>query len=197
LVEAALALAEEAGEDGVTMREAARRAGVSPAAPFRHFPDREALLAAVADEAQRRFRGEIDTALAAAPAGDPLARLKAFGLGYLRWALRNPAHFHILSTRGIFDLEGADALREDNARIISLVEETLAAACRLGLLRTAEPKLAMIASRALVYGFARMFIDGHFPRWKIAAEEAERLVEPLLDLFIAGIAAPPLSASPP
>jgi AcrR family transcriptional regulator len=191
LVEAALALAEEAGVEGVTMREAARRAGVSPAAPFRHFPDREALLTAVAAEALRRFRGEIDAALAAAPAGDPLARLRAFGLGYLRWALRNPAHFHILSTRGVFDLDGAEALREDNARIISMVGETLADAARLGLLRGGDVRLVVIASRALVYGFARMFVDGHFPRWKIAAEEAERLVEPLLDLFIAGIAIEP------
>jgi AcrR family transcriptional regulator len=191
LVEAALALAEEAGEEGVTMREAARRAGVSPAAPFRHFRDREALLTAVAAEALLRFRREIDAALAAAPAGDPLARLRAFGLGYLRWALRNPGHFHILSTRAIFDLEGAEALREDNARIISMVEETLADVARLGLLRSGDVRLAVIASRALVYGFARMFVDGHFPRWKIAAEEAERLVEPLLDLFVAGIAIEP------
>jgi len=190
LVAAALALAEEVGAEGISMREAARRAGVSPAAPFRHFPDRDALLAAAAAEALRRFRGEIDAALAAAPAGDPLLRLKAFGLGYLRWAMRNPAHFQILSTRGIFDLESSPELSADNARIIAMVEDTLADAARAGLLRSADTKLVTVASRALVYGFARMFIDGHFPRWKVEAEGAELLVEPLLDLFIAGIAKP-------
>ncbi|MFZ2156862.1 MAG: helix-turn-helix domain-containing protein, partial [Bradyrhizobium sp.] len=64
LVEAALELAEAGGPEAVSVREAARRAGVSPGAPFRHFPSRDALMAAVAAEAQRRFRAEIDAALA-------------------------------------------------------------------------------------------------------------------------------------
>src|SRR5713226_4202940 len=66
LVDAALRLAEEGGAEGVSVREAARRAGVSPGAPFRHFPNRVALLTAVAEEAQRRFRAEIDAALSEA-----------------------------------------------------------------------------------------------------------------------------------
>jgi hypothetical protein len=49
----------------------------------------------------------------------------------------------------------------------------------------------LIAGRALVYGFARMKIDGHFPRWGIAEAEAERAAEAILDLFIEGIAKPP------
>src|SRR3954451_4016623 len=72
LIEAALQLAEQGGAEAVSVREAARRAGVSPGAPFRHFPSRDALMAAVAAEAQRRFRAEIDAALSSAPAGDPL-----------------------------------------------------------------------------------------------------------------------------
>jgi hypothetical protein len=48
-----------------------------------------------------------------------------------------------------------------------------------------------IAGRALVYGFARMNIDGHFPRWGIAGAEAERTAEAILDLFIEGIAKVP------
>ncbi len=55
-------LAEEGGAEAVSVREAARRAGVSPGAPFRHFPSRDALMTAVAEEAQRRFRAEIDMA---------------------------------------------------------------------------------------------------------------------------------------
>src|SRR6478672_13454609 len=72
LVDAAFELVGEGGAEGLSVREAARRAGVSPGAPFRHFASREALLAAVAEEAQRRFRAEIERALAKAPADDPL-----------------------------------------------------------------------------------------------------------------------------
>src|SRR5260370_8670028 len=72
LIGAALGLVEEGGVEAVSVREAARRAGVSPGAPFRHFPSRDALLTAVAVEAQRRFRGEIAAALSTAPADYPL-----------------------------------------------------------------------------------------------------------------------------
>src|SRR5215475_11488982 len=83
LIDAALRLAEEEGGPGqISMREAARRAGVSPGAPFRHFETRDALMTAVAEEAQRRFRVEIDTVLAEAPASDPLSRFRSFGLAY-------------------------------------------------------------------------------------------------------------------
>ncbi|WP_249779854.1 TetR/AcrR family transcriptional regulator [Bradyrhizobium sediminis] len=92
------------------MREAACHAGVSPGAPFRHFPSRDALMAVVAAEAQRRFRAEIDAALAEAPAADPLARFRALGLAYLRWAMRNPAHFEIISSGRYFDHDRAAGL---------------------------------------------------------------------------------------
>jgi len=59
LIDAALQLVGEGGAEAVSVREAARRAGVSPGAPFRHFPSRDALMQAVAEEAQRRFRAEI------------------------------------------------------------------------------------------------------------------------------------------
>src|SRR3954466_14564791 len=99
LIDAALQLVGEGGPDAVSVREAARRAGVSPGAPFRHFPSRDALMNAVAEEAQRRFRAEIEAALAAAPAGGPLGRFRCLGLAYLRWAMKNPTHSEIISTR--------------------------------------------------------------------------------------------------
>ena len=86
LIEAALQLAGEGGADAVSVREAARRAGVSPGAPFRHFPSRDALMKAVAEEAQRRFRAEIDARAgrgagrrSAGPVPCAWARLSALG----------------------------------------------------------------------------------------------------------------------
>jgi len=188
LIDAALQLAAEGGE--VSVRAAARRAAVSPGAPFRHFPNRDALMAAVAEEAQRRFRAEIEGALAGAPPADPLLRLRAFGLAYLRWALRNPAHFEIISTGRYFAHGSSEELTRDNAELIGLTERMLKEAAGQGLLRSAELKPVLIAGRALVYGFARMQLDGHFPRWGVAASEVERMAEAVLDVFIAGIAKP-------
>jgi AcrR family transcriptional regulator len=188
LIDAALQLAQESGAEAVSVREAARRAGVSPGAPFRHFESRDALMTAVAEEAQRRFRTEIDAALAAAPADDALQRFRCFGLAYLRWAMRNPAHFEIISSGRYFDHDGAGELSRDNAELIGLTERMLAEAFAAGQLRSPDLKRVQIAGRALVYGFARMNIDGHFPRWGVAEADVERTAEAILDLFIAGIA---------
>jgi AcrR family transcriptional regulator len=192
LIDAALQLAEQGGAGAVSVREAARRAGVSPGAPFRHFPSRDRLMTAVAEEAQRRFRAEIEVALAAAPAGDPLAQFRCLGLAYLRWALRNPGHFEVISSGRLFDHGQSAALSRDNDEVIGMTERVLAEAFAQGALRrSSDLKRVQIAGRALVYGFARMNIDGHFARWGVAEAEAERTAEAILDLFIAGIASGP------
>jgi AcrR family transcriptional regulator len=164
---------------------------VSPGAPFRHFPTRVALMTAVAEEAQRRFRTEIDAALSKVLAGDPLARFRSFGLAYLRWAMRNPGHFEIISSGRYFDHDQATELSRDNAELIGMTEQTLAEGFARGQLRIADLKAVQVAGRALVYGFARMNIDGHLPRWGVAEAEAERTAEAILDLFIEGIARRP------
>lgn len=191
LIDAALQLVGEGGAETVSVREAARRAGVSPGAPFRHFPSRDALMNAVAEEAQRRFRAEIEVALAEAPAGDPLGRFRCFGIAYLHWAMRNPTHFEIISSRRFFSHDEAAGVSRDNAELIGLTERTLAEAFAQGQLRSPDLKCIQIAGRALVYGFARMNIDGHFPRWGVAEAEAERTSEAIIDLFIKGIAKRP------
>ncbi|UPK40243.1 TetR/AcrR family transcriptional regulator [Bradyrhizobium sp. 186] len=188
MIDAALQLAAEGAE--VSVREAARRAAVSPGAPFRHFPNRDALMAAAAEEAQRRFRVEIEAALGQMPSADPLARFRAFGLAYLRWAIRNPAHFEIISTGRYFAHGGSAELSRDNAELIALTEQMLTDAAEQGLLRSTDLKRIQIAGRALVYGFARMNLDGHFPRWGVEQGEIERMAEGMIDLFIAGISKP-------
>jgi AcrR family transcriptional regulator len=143
---------------------------------------------AVAEEAQRRFRAEIEAALAGAPAADPLGRFRCLGLAYLRWAMRNPTHFEIISSHRFFDHDRAVAVSRGNAELIGLTERTLGEAFAAGQLRSVDLKQVQIAGRALVYGFARMNIDGHFPRWGVDAAEAGQTAEAVLDLFIEGIA---------
>jgi AcrR family transcriptional regulator len=191
LVDAAFELVGEGGAEAVSVREAARRAGVSPGAPFRHFASRDALLAAVAEEAQRRFRAEIDKVLAKAPADDPLQRFRCLGLAYVRWATRNPTHFEVISSRRFFDHDKSAGVSADNAEVIALTGQILKDAHARGQLGTSDLRQVLIGGRALVYGFARMAIDGHFPRWDVAAAEVDRTAEGIIDLFMTGIARRP------
>jgi AcrR family transcriptional regulator len=194
LIEATLHLLEEGGPERVTVREAAKRAGVSSGAPFRHFPTRTALLTAVAEQAMGRFRAEIDTALGQADPDDPLARFRAVGTAYLRWALHNPTHFRVISDRSLIDLEGSEVLLRDNLEIRTLMDELLAEAQRRGMLRPVDVTLVPVAARALVYGLARMHVDGHLAQWGVAPDEAERQLQAALDLVIGSLSTRPPEA---
>ena len=171
----------DAGWLGIAMPEEYGGAGLG-------ITEAALLMQAVAEEAQRRFRAEIEAALAEAPLSDPLGRFRCLGLAYLRWAMRNPTHFEIISSRKFFDHDASAGVSRDNSELIELTERTLADAFAAGQLRSGDLKRVQIAGRALVYGFARMNIDGHFPRWGVAGTEAEKTAESILDLFIEGIA---------
>jgi AcrR family transcriptional regulator len=188
LIDAALELAKEGGPDKVTVREAARRAGVSAGAPFRHFSDRTALMTAVAEEAMRRLRAEIAAALDAARTGDPMRRIHALGIAYLRWVTSNPMHFQIISKRDSINFDGSAALVHDNGAIQSLMHDLFVDAHSRGLLRSSELRLTEIVSRAFVYGLARMHTDGHFPSWNVAPEETDAVMGKALRLFVSLLA---------
>ena len=94
LLESAILLIAEVGPVGFTLRELARRAGVSHNAPYRHFRDRDDLMAAVATQGFR----ELTQAMRSASKNESrsLDRLKAAGLAYVTFALRRPEHFAVM-----------------------------------------------------------------------------------------------------
>jgi AcrR family transcriptional regulator len=93
LVEATTEIVGERGIGGFTVAEAARRAGVSSGAPFRHFADREALLAAAGVAAIADLRARFERAIARAP--DPAAALAEVGAAFVTYAIENPAGFEL------------------------------------------------------------------------------------------------------
>lgn len=94
LTDAALSLVAEKGPKGFSLTEAARRAGVSAAAPYRHFADKAELLAAVSEQGF----AELDEALGAAgrATSDPRERVVELGRAYVRWAVTHPDHYRVM-----------------------------------------------------------------------------------------------------
>ena len=183
LIEATLRLVEEGGAEAVTVREAARRAGVSSGAPFRHFPNRTVLMTAVAEEATHRLHAAILAAVEPVTAEPPLVQLRAIGRAYLQWASENPTHFAVVSNRGLIDYESSPSMQRENEDIQTLMGRLLDAA--------GAPAGAKLAARALVYGLARMRIDGHLPQWGVASsQEALAAMDAALDLFLEGLLRP-------
>jgi len=100
LIEATLRAIAEDGPDGFTLRDVARRAGVSAAAPYRHFRDKEELLAAVAGECAERIGETMDQAVAATP-GNALDKFRATGIAYVQFVVAHPEHFRALNIPGM------------------------------------------------------------------------------------------------
>src|SRR6201991_893377 len=96
LVEASIALAREGGPDRVILREAARAAGVSHSAAYRHFADREALLAEVSRHARAELAEEMRRRVNRTT--DPRKRLQAVGVAYIEFALKQPGLFRTAFT---------------------------------------------------------------------------------------------------
>ena len=94
LTQAALGLVKEKGPKGFTLREVARRAGVSAAAPYRHFADKADLLAAVATQGFIQFHETLRAAGAAA--ADPSERVIDMGRAYVRWAVTHPDYYEAM-----------------------------------------------------------------------------------------------------
>lgn len=188
LIEATLRLVEEGGIENVSVREAAKRAGVSPGAPFRHFPDRKALMTAVAEEATRRLRDAIVDELAKTSRRTPLQRFNALGAAYMRWILRNPTHFQVVSNRQAIDFDGSESLRRDNDEIKSIMGSLLAEAVRSGELQQSRVETIPLAARALAYGMARMYVDGHFPQWGVKPGEEPKAFHAVFKLFTDSLA---------
>lgn len=184
LIDAAVQLIEEQGVEQLSMREAAKRAGVSPGAPFRHFATRAALLTAVAEQATERLGDRVKAALAQAAGQPPLERLAAIGHAYLGWAMAHPTHFRVISDRLLIDYEASDSMRLANQAIRDQMEGLLTEALGDGL-STAEIAQARVAARALVYGLARMAADGHFPEWSPPGLSTAQATSGTLDFFIA------------
>lgn len=186
MVEAAVALIEEVGPYAITVREVARRAGVSPGAPFRHFPNRTALLTAVAEDAMRRFQAKIAAAMATVDGADVQTRMRTVGLAYLAWAVRNPTHFKVISNRDLIDYAGSSTLMGINAQTHALLDGLFREAQAGGHLRGDDIGGYVLASRALVYGLARMAADGHLPPAQ-AGEDSLQSLATALELFLAGV----------
>jgi len=180
LLQAAIRLIAEVGPAGFTLREVARRAGVSHNAPYRHFPDRKDLLAAVAAQGFR----ELDEAMleAVRHQRSSVGRLKRAGLAYVEFALRRPEHFTVMFDAAVSNhktSESAEAAKQAFETLVSLVKSCqdegrlpsgdlhrfafLAWSMVHGIAKLATAKRLPYESRTDIVRFARFVIDKSLP----------------------------------
>jgi AcrR family transcriptional regulator len=175
LLSAALSLIERDGVKGFNLKDAAVLVGVSTAAPYRHFADKDALLAAIRKEAFVLFYDSLKEAYESGRT--PAARIEELGVAYVLFALHNPGRFRVM-----FGLTGepapVDGPAEPNAFLL-LVEAVAALVPRAGPKRRGD---VVLACWSIVHGFAALQMDGAFAR--LPQPEMEQQLRRTLRLLI-------------
>ncbi|MBE9604750.1 TetR/AcrR family transcriptional regulator [Acetobacteraceae bacterium H6797] len=155
LIEKGLRLLAERDAEALSLREVARAVGVSATSVYRHFPDKSALMTALAQEGLRQLGAAQAEAAAAVGGAEAFA---ATGRAYIRFALANPALFRLIFA--------SPALAPEKARgpLHSQAGEMLQAhAAALSARRGGEAQIRAIRAWSLVHGLAMLMLDGQVP----------------------------------
>lgn len=189
LIDASIALAREGGPDRVVLREAARLAGVSHSAAYRHFADREALLTEVSRHARAELAAEMRRRVSRTT--DPQKRLQAVGVAYIDFALNQPGLFRAAFTShpatAIGDRsDAADAESSDAAEPYQVLGQVLDETQAAGLLNPRRRPGAEIAVWSAVHGLACLLLDGPLPATPAAVKFATGQVFDLIENGLLG-----------
>jgi AcrR family transcriptional regulator len=185
LIRATLELIAERGLSGFSFSEAARAAGVSSAAPYRHYRDRQALIADVAREGFELFRAELERAWNEGRP-TPLAAFENMGRAHLAFARNEPAYFSAMFEAGIPPDTDPELARAADAAfaVLRSAVETLCAALPL----KGRPPALMVSLHiwALSHGIAALFARGDAGRRRLPMSP-EELLEAALLIYFGGL----------
>lgn len=193
LTRSAVELARETGPDGVAIREVARRTGVSHNAAYRHFRDRDDLLAAVAEDGQRLLGAAMARSAGLVDQDDPqersVARLREIGRAYVHFAIAEPGLF-----RTAFSCLPHEALPDpgqpDSSRHgpYTLLGEALDEMVTTGAMSHVRRPGAEISCWSAVHGFSLLVLDG--PLRVLTGVDREPLLDLMLGSVEAGLRSP-------
>jgi AcrR family transcriptional regulator len=188
LVDAARALLAESGPSGLSLRAAARNAGVSQTAPYRHFASREDMLAAVAEDGFRRLHDRMVVGVAGERSKRALQRI---AIEYVRFALEYPAEYRVMFGREGAELERTEAsaaLTDASRAVMQLLQGGIEEMQKAGVVRRGSSSIMALAAWGLVHGLVMLVLDGQGVRTRDTSPE--ELVEQATSLLMVGMAEP-------
>lgn len=163
LTDAALEIIAEKDIESLSLREVARRVGVSHTAPYRHFPDKDALVAAVAQEGFEALKGELEAALQAHPS-QPITQLQATGIAYVKYAITHRSHYRIMF--GVYincAEERFPSLYQVAMQTLQVPYDAIVAGQAAGLIKMTDPKKLTWTVWSIVHGLATLLMDQQIP----------------------------------
>ena len=185
LLRAALELLEQDDAAALTLREVARRAGVSHTAPYRHFADKQSLLMAVAEEGFNALRADMEARMC--DHSDPLRRLQESGIAYVLFAVSHPAHYRIMFGRAFAAKEISAALHNAGGAAFLVLLHTIRQGHEANMLRAGDPFDQAIAAWSAVHGLAMLFINGQLQSCGVDSANMELLATKIANILQVGL----------
>jgi AcrR family transcriptional regulator len=187
LVDKASQLLAEKGVGALSLREAARLAGVTHQAPYRHFADKRELVAAVAEEGFYALESQIRGALAATGAA-PWDRIEAVGVTYVRFAATNPSKFKLMFGEDVADKSAFPSLRVAADGLMGIVTGAVVEGQRSGHIRPGDPLDFALLGWSIMHGLASLLVEGPLARYAQVGAPAEQMARRFIDILKIGIA---------
>ena len=182
VLKASLALIEEGGLDRLSMREVARKAGVSHQAPYHYFNDREAILAELAGEGFSRL-GQALSRAADQAGSEPVKAVEDMGRAYVEFAIRNPAYFQAMFRADAVPLDRYPEARKREEETFGRLVESIGQAFAN---QPAEVRQSIaVASWAMVHGLATLILEGSLARkLKIPRARQKQVANEVIGTFM-------------
>jgi AcrR family transcriptional regulator len=159
LLTASLKLIEADGLTALSLRRVAREAGVSPGAPYHHFKDRAAVLAALAAQGFRLLADDLIAATTQSP--DPVESLSALIRAYVAFAQRQPAHFRLMFRPELSESRLDPEAKEAEHAAEAALESAVTALVEAGVIPPAQAEPFSVLIWSLGHGLASLWLDGH------------------------------------
>jgi AcrR family transcriptional regulator len=186
LLDVSIAVIDKHGVDALNLRELAIRAGVSSGAPYHHFANREALLAAIAEEGFGYLEAAMIRERDAAPA-DATARLTALGRAYVSFATAYRGHFRVMFRGDLIGAASAELVRA-KPRTFQLLRDALDDCQRSGVAPAGDLQPLVLTAWSAVHGLATLWIDGTLPYENLNPERLAPKVANLVSRMFAALA---------
>jgi AcrR family transcriptional regulator len=158
LIEAGVDILSKEGVSALSLRKVAHQAGVSHAAPYAHFADKQALIAAISTEGYKKLYEQIAQA-AGQYRAEPLRRLVESSWAYVQFALDEPDHFKVTLSGMIEKEQEYPAFVETARQTFGLVVEIVTQCQQAGILRQGAPDLTAVSVWALIHGFVTLLLE--------------------------------------
>jgi AcrR family transcriptional regulator len=187
LLDASLEIIEKQGVSRLTLRDVARRVGVSHAAPKHHFGDLRGLHRAIAEEGYRKLRDHMARACEAEPAAGPLRAFKLIGMAYVDFAARNPGHFRAMFHPEVADRSGQPSLQQAAESAYALLLDAVRSAQEAGEIRDHDTRDLALGAWSLVHGLAALAVDRQLANKGFSSADPVALSDELTDQLYRGM----------